>query len=208
MPSKHPGSHKTRVDTLEDSVAQPACGYCGAPCERRYCDVECYRAKQRSQQPEIRFWAKVNKTDGCWLWTASRSGGRKREQYGQFVVTVAPNMVRRIGAHVWAYEQANGPVPSGLEIMHLCHNRLCVRPDHLSVGTRSENVRASVAEGHYHVPHKPKKLSDEQVLELRKLAAVGVPYIRLAEHFGISKALAGRIAKGLARPYVGARKAS
>ncbi len=34
---------------------------------------------------------------------------------------------------------ANGPVPTGLVVMHTCDNPLCVRPDHLSVGTVQDN---------------------------------------------------------------------
>jgi hypothetical protein len=43
--------------------------------------------------------------------------------------------------HRWAYEQAFGPVPSGLQIDHLCKNRACYRPDHLEAVSRLENIR-------------------------------------------------------------------
>jgi hypothetical protein len=44
-------------------------------------------------------------------------------------------------AHIWAYEDAVGPVPPGLELDHLCQNKLCVRPDHLDPVTHTENRR-------------------------------------------------------------------
>lgn len=81
---------------------------------------------------EERFWAKVEKTETCWLWAASQRGGG----YGQF--RAGGSMVL---AHRWAYENAAGSIPEGLELDHLCRNRLCVRPDHLEIVTHRENVR-------------------------------------------------------------------
>lgn len=78
-----------------------------------------------------RFWAKVEKTDTCWLWTAALVKG-----YGRFYDTD----MRPVGAHRWAYELLVGPIPEGLTIDHLCRVRRCVNPDHLEVVTQRENV--------------------------------------------------------------------
>lgn len=80
-----------------------------------------------------RFESKVLKTDGCWLWQRAKSSSG----YGVFGVAWGHSMC----AHRFAYEQAVGPIPDGLEIDHLCSNRLCVRPDHLEPVTREENIR-------------------------------------------------------------------
>ena len=80
--------------------------------------------------PAERFWAKVEKTDSCWLWTGQLSNAG----YGMLLVS------RRMrNAHRWAYEYFVGPVPEGLEIDHLCRIRRCVRPDHMEAVTRSVN---------------------------------------------------------------------
>lgn len=78
-----------------------------------------------------RFWAKVNLTDTCWLWTrATQSGG-----YGSFGI----GNKRTETAHRISYLTLVGPVPAGLELDHLCLNKLCVRPDHLEAVTPQVN---------------------------------------------------------------------
>ena len=43
-------------------------------------------------------------------------------------------------AHRYAWERANGPIPEGMEIDHICHTPLCCNPDHLRLADRSENT--------------------------------------------------------------------
>jgi len=104
-----------------------------------------------------RFWEKVNKTDGCWLWTAATT--RKIEGYGRFVVDgrIANKVV--ICAHRWAWEQENGPVPSGLELDHQCPNTVCVRVSHLQAVTHKENMLLGLrnpAANHARKTHCPR----------------------------------------------------
>lgn len=80
--------------------------------------------------PEVRFWAKVDKTEMCWLWT----GWCTENGYGKFTVAG-----RRVFAHRWAYGAEVGPIPAGLVIDHLCRVKNCVRPSHLEVVTQREN---------------------------------------------------------------------
>lgn len=80
-----------------------------------------------------RFWAKVKKGDGCWEWQASLTGSG----YGQFSIGYGLSMR---GAHRMSYELAYGDIPQGMDIDHVCHNKICVRPDHLRVATRKQNM--------------------------------------------------------------------
>lgn len=91
-----------------------------------------------------RFWAKVQKSDGCWSWT----GCLTQWGYGQFNV----DGKRRIHAHRFAYELTHGELPKHLHACHRCDNRQCVRPDHLFAGTRSDNMRDAVAKGRHRNP--------------------------------------------------------
>lgn len=106
------------------------------------------------------FWAFVDRTDTCWLWTGPSTtapvshGGLT---YGRFL---------RWGgykyAHRYAYELLVGPIADGLVIDHLCRVTLCVNPAHLEPVTPMENVgRGSAAtkthckQGHPLAPRLP-----------------------------------------------------
>lgn len=79
-----------------------------------------------------RFWAKVDRTADCWLWTASC----QPSGYGQFRVPGGTLLAHRV-----AYELAVGPIPAGLHLDHLCRVRRCVNPAHLEPVTNQENAR-------------------------------------------------------------------
>ena len=85
------------------------------------------------QRPSVeeRFWAKVNKTDRCWLWV----GGKDRKGYGRFQLNY-----KSLKAHRLAYELTMGNIPQGLTIDHLCRNHGCVKPTHLETVPNGVNV--------------------------------------------------------------------
>ena len=49
--------------------------------------------------------------------------------------------------HRWTWEQAHGPIPKGMVIMHTCDNPGCIRLDHLRLGTQAENLADMAAKG-------------------------------------------------------------
>lgn len=90
------------------------------------------RPSSRGLTLEQRFWAKVRKTDECWVWTASVNG----DGYGQIKVD---GRLRK--AHRLAWEMTNGPIPKGMHIDHRCANPLCVNPAHLRIVTNAQNLQ-------------------------------------------------------------------
>ena len=89
--------------------------------------------------PEVheRFWSKVHATEGCWIWTAAIGSSG----YGRFNRGVGHSIAQ---AHRFSYEEAYGPIPTGLTLDHLCRRRDCVNPHHLEAVTRGENVLRGV----------------------------------------------------------------
>lgn len=85
-------------------------------------------------QQEARFWAKVVKTESCWIWTGAKT------PYGHGNLNTGQPGHSRV-AHRFGYEFMVGQVPDGLELDHLCRNPPCVRPEHLEPVTHLENVR-------------------------------------------------------------------
>lgn len=66
---------------------------------------------------------------GCWLWLF-----RPSHKYGTITF-----FKKRFYIHRHTYTMANGPIPEGLEIDHLCRERRCCNPEHLQAVTGSTN---------------------------------------------------------------------
>lgn len=85
-----------------------------------------------------RFWAKVSKTDTCWLWTACTT----HRGYGRLQVDGHALLAHRI-----AYALAYAPPPNDMLVCHHCDNPTCVRPDHLFLGTPLDNRTDCIRKG-------------------------------------------------------------
>ena len=85
-----------------------------------------------SQQRIEVFWARVTKTNYCWVWDRA-----PENRYGRFQVD---GKVR--GAHVISWEMHHGrEVKPGYRVDHKCHNKRCVRPSHLRELTHAQNLQ-------------------------------------------------------------------
>lgn len=142
-----------------------------------------------------RFWAKVQKGDGCWEWQASRSASG----YGQIFVGE-----KNIHAHRVSWMLTRGEIPKGLCVLHRCDNRGCVNPDHLFLGTKADNTADMMEKKRHNFVSRPgenngyAKLTDEQVQELRRrFFRGGISLTDLATDFGISDTMAGFIVRRL-----------
>lgn len=136
-----------------------------------------------------RFWAKVNKTDGCWEWTAAKN----RKGYGQIRVNSALYIAHRL-----SYAEHYGDIPKDMVVMHTCDNPSCVRPEHLQLGTLADNNRDRAKKGRSantfgeNNPHS--KLTAWEVRLIRELYKEGAyTYRSLGNKFGVDQSLIGLI---------------
>lgn len=140
-----------------------------------------------------RFWAKVDCTAGlfeCWLWTACTANG-----YGAIYWHG-----HQRGAHCISYELAHGPIPDSLLVCHTCDNKLCCNPSHLFLGTNLDNAQDKERKGRgnqvYGENSGSCKLSDVQVIEIRRLHAAGnVTLAELGRMFNVSYVHIGKIVR-------------
>lgn len=86
------------------------------------------------------FWHHVARGEGCWEWLGERS----IHGYGRFRL----HAKHSAPAHRVAYSLIhNVTLSGGVVVRHTCDNRACVRPDHLLLGTQTDNVRDMIDRG-------------------------------------------------------------
>lgn len=143
-----------------------------------------------------RFWEKVDQAGDCWVWLAHKD----HAGYGQFTYGL-----KTIRSHRVAWILTHGEIPNGLFVCHKCDNPSCVRPDHLFLGTHSDNMRDSYRKGRKVLPDRTRfvkghqqasrgeashlaKLTSDQVLEIRRTYEQGgVTQEALARKYGVER---------------------
>ena len=145
-----------------------------------------------SEVDQRRVWSHVTTGDGCWLWTASRTGSGGD---GQIMIASTMQRAHRVA---WAIAQRRDPVG---HVLHRCDNPPCVNPAHLFEGTTEDNVRDMEQKGrarHPHgVAHGRAKLTEAIVRTARVRRSAGEGLRQLAREFRVghrtlSAAVSGR----------------
>jgi len=130
-----------------------------------------------------RFWAKVDKTDDCWNWTA---GSRNPQHgYGEFKWQGKNYIATRF---MWLLTY--GSDPGNFWVLHRCDNPRCVRPEHLFLGTPKDNMVDKASKKRGNAPRGEKhgrvKLNADIVRAIRNEYASGhVSLSQLSHKYGV-----------------------
>lgn len=149
---------------------------------------------------EARFWAKVQRTtgDGCWLW----KGATDSHGYGR--IGLGGRSAGIDGTHRVSWIIAHGPIPDGMWVLHRCDVPACVRPDHLFLGSRSDNMSDCSAKGRLKLPglrgerHPNSKLDERCIAEMRRRRAAGESCDSIATSFAVDRTNVWLIVSGRA----------
>jgi len=143
------------------------------------------------------FWARVEKSDGCWTWARTRD----REGYGRFKFAGKYAFAHRV-----AWTIVNGKIPQGMAVMHKCDNPPCVNPAHLMIGTWADNNRDRMLKGRNGNSGAPPGerngravLTEDKVRFIRKLYSSpgkGPSHADVAKRFGVSKQAIDAVVSG------------
>ena len=130
-----------------------------------------------------RLFARVNKTDFCWVWF----GSKIKCGYGN--IYTGPGRTETKLVHRVSWELHHGPIPEGMLVCHECDNPPCVRPEHLFLGTDKDNNDDCMAKGRhsYGEKHPTAKLTEKQVIEIKKKISDGKTLLGLSKEYDISR---------------------
>jgi len=136
-----------------------------------------------------RFLSKTKRAGDCLEWQAHRN----QHGYGTF----------RIGQKSWLAHRASWMIfkeqdPGSLKVLHKCDNPACVNADHLFLGTQEDNIADMVRKGR-HIKGETvenSKLTEADVLEIRRLARNGWLQKDIAKKFQVSRPCISRLLSG------------
>jgi len=110
------------------------------------------------------FWSRVKKgnPDDCWPWTGYIE---KETGYGKFTWgSSGPT-----SSHRFAWIATYGEISEGVFVCHKCDNRVCQNPNHLFLGTATDNNRDMFRKGRGANPPSSAKITVEQVRLIRAM---------------------------------------
>lgn len=158
----------------------------------------CMKNRFRAEKlPQL--WEKLTcLPSGCWVWT----GAAINSGYG-----ITGYLGRNVLAHRLAFELAEGPFPTHLDVCHNCpggDNKLCCNPGHLFLGTRKDNMQDALGKGQLRVGMACPwtRLSDQDVRTIRERRVAGEYLQAIATDYQVSESMISGVARKQRRKHV------
>lgn len=124
--------------------------------------TDAWATRGKTLAEKLAFYIAAPNVNGCMLW----KGATNKDGYGNLLWRG-----RYHKAHRLSWEIANGPIPAGLRACHACDNPPCCNPDHLFLGTQTENIadmdRKKRRRPAYGEANTNAKLTPEIIREIR-----------------------------------------
>jgi hypothetical protein len=160
-------------------------------------DGKCHGACAEGLALFDRIMRHVDASGDCWVWTGAKC------LKGYASIKVRGRVCR---AHREMYKLTKGDI-GDMMVCHSCDNPSCVRPEHLFLGTSSDNMRDCVAKGRSVFQRRPEllprgeghhsaKLTAATVAELRALHRSGQSARSLARRYGVSSRAVDKVVHG------------
>lgn len=145
--------------------------------------------------------------NGCWTWCGTVNGA------GYGTIGLGTRCMGKDFVHRVSYRIFIGQIPDGMVVCHRCDVKRCVNPLHLFVGTYKDNSDDMAAKGRAPVGdswkterrtlrqvkgelHGMAKLTEPQVLEVRRQSSAGKSKAEISNAFGVCRATIRNIVNG------------
>ena len=140
---------------------------------------------------EVRFWGNIKKRDDCWIWQGTKIVGG----YGHITINGNSHLTHRLAYELY-YKK---PIPKGKMVLHSCHNRDCINPEHLRIGTHADNTQDMMEANRQARGEEDgnAKLSIPEVKKIKGLLGSGeFTHKQIAGMFNVGRSTISDIRKG------------
>ncbi len=134
-------------------------------------------------------------TDDCWIWNGYTDGSGYAVFNSDLTKKLRIVRVNRLSMYLFKHIEWNHE----LHVLHSCDNRICINPNHLRMGTHSENVKDRVERGKLEksgVKKNTIKFTENQINEIKDLRLSGKTYPEIAKLYNIHPKSIERICIG------------